>query len=92
MGREQDTLDGGLSGDLPRVEMAEYEPHVVRLGGGGKRGVGLSADRLYIFMHIVFRVELSSVLCVVCDYSLMSEVTRAYPLLVWRVALGLPIS
>ena len=43
-------------------------------------------------MHIVFRVELSSVLCVVCDYSLMSEVTRAYPLLVWRVTLGLPIS
>ena len=41
-------------------------------------------------MHIVFRVELSSVLCVVCDYSLMSEVTRAYPLLVWRVTLGLP--
>ena len=45
-----------------------------------------------LFMHIVFRVELSSVLCVVCDYSLMSEVTRAYPLLVWRVTLGLPIS
>ena len=35
-------------------------------------------------------VELSSVLCEVCDYSVMSKVTRAYPLLVWGVTLGLP--
>ena len=38
MGREQGILDGGLSGDLPRVEMAEYEPHVMRAGGGGLIG------------------------------------------------------
>ncbi len=35
----------GKSGVLPRVEMAEYEPHVMRAGGGGKLGVRLSADR-----------------------------------------------
>ena len=40
--------------------------------------------------HIVFKVELCSVICVVCDYSVMSKVTRAYPLLVWGVTLGLP--
>ena len=45
LGREQGILDGGVSGDLPRVEMAEYEPHVMRAGGGGKLGVRLSADR-----------------------------------------------
>ena len=47
---------------------------------------------IHSFMHIVFRVELSSVLCEVCDYSVMSKVTRAYPLLVWGVTLGLPTS
>ena len=31
----------GKSGVLPRVEMAEYEPHVMRAGGGGKLGVRL---------------------------------------------------
>ncbi len=27
MGGQQGALDGGLSGDLSRMEMAEYEPH-----------------------------------------------------------------
>ena len=30
MGGQQDALDGGLSGGVSRVEMAEYEPHVAR--------------------------------------------------------------
>ena len=39
---------------------------------------------------IVFQFDPSSVLCVICEYSVMSKVTRAYPLLVWGVTLGLP--
>ena len=30
IGGQQGALDGGLSSDLSRVEMAEYEPHVAR--------------------------------------------------------------
>ena len=30
VGGQQDALDGGLSGGVSRVEMAEYEPHVAR--------------------------------------------------------------
>ena len=38
---------------------------------------------------IVFQVDLSSILRVIYDYSVMSKVIRAYPLLVWGVTLGL---
>ena len=44
---------------------------------------------IIIIMHIVFQFDPSSVLCVICEYSVMSKVTRAYPLLVWGVTLGL---
>ena len=45
---------------------------------------------IHSFIHIiVFQVDLSSILRVIYDYSVMSEVTRAYPLLVWGVTLGL---
>ena len=55
MGREQGILDGGLSGDLPRVEMTEYEPHVMRAGGGGKLGVRLSVlgDRFKVIVFLL---------------------------------------
>ncbi len=42
-----------------------------------------------LFYIMVFQVDLSSILRVIYDYSVMSEVTRAYPLLVWGVTLGL---
>ena len=45
--------------------------------------------RCHQLLCIVFQVDLSSILRVIYDYSVMSEVTRAYPLLVWGVALGL---
>ena len=45
-------------------------------------------DRLFIYI-MVFQVDLSSILRVIYDHSVMSEVTRAYPLLVWGVTLGL---
>ena len=45
---------------------------------------------IYLFIYImVFQVDLSSIPRVIYDYSVMSEVTRAYPLLVWGVTLGL---
>ena len=79
MGREQGILDGGLSGDLPRVEMAEYEPHVMRAGGGGKLGVRLSADRFRFLKVIVIFVgsiagrahpprDSGAILVLLCDY------------------------
>ena len=40
---------------------------------------------------IVFQFDPSSILRVIYEYSVMSKVTRAYPLLVWRVTLGLQI-
>ena len=41
---------------------------------------------------LVFEFDPSSILRVIYEYSVMSKVTRAYPLLVWRVTLGLPTS
>ena len=40
---------------------------------------------------IVFQFDPSSILRVIYEYPI-SKVTRAYPLLVWRVTLGLPNS
>ena len=46
-------------------------------------------DKRRLFMFIVFQFDPSSILRVIYEYSVMSEVTRAYPLLVWGVTLGL---
>ena len=49
IGKGTGILDAGLSGDLPRMEMAEYEPHVMRAGGGGQTFVLFVC--LFVCMH-----------------------------------------
>ncbi len=56
MGGQQGALDGGMSGDLSRVEMAEYEPHVARPAWRATKE-GTFDFRLRFVSLIVFRVE-----------------------------------